>query len=242
MLNLVDADIVAFRCAASAENDPVDVALHRVDVMLDETMVLTQSDSYRCFLSGSNNFRYEIYPEYKANRKDKADPVHRQACIDYIVRKWNGEVSDGKEADDDIGIASGQDTIISSIDKDLRQIPGKHFNLVSKVLDVVNEWQGHFNFYSQLVLGDRADNIPGYDRIMRNTIPKFLQSDFDALNSYETEQEMFEHVWNMYDSAGHVANMELNGQLLWIWRKENDSWHFKKLQQEMELKLSSLET
>jgi len=241
VLALIDADIVAFRCAASAEKDPVDIALHRVDIMLDETMVHLQADKYRCFLSGSNNFRYNIYPEYKANRKDKIDPVHRQACIDHIVRNWNGEVTDGYEADDALGIASGPDAVICSIDKDLRQIPGKHFNLVSKVLDEVSDWQGHFNFYSQLILGDRSDNVKGYDGIMRTTIPKFLQYDFDILNNSETELEMFEHVHNMYKFKNNVADMNLNGQLLWIWRKENDKWHFESLKQEMEQTYCSLD-
>lgn len=242
MLALFDGDILAYRCSASAENDPVEIALHRINTMIDESMVLTQSDSYKLFLGGSTNFRYDIYPEYKANRKDKPKPKHLEICREYLVTNWNGVLSDGCETDDLLGVHSGPDTVICSIDKDLRQIPGKHFNLVTKVLDTVDEWQGHFNFYSQLILGDRSDNILGYDRVMRASIPKFLQPQFDFLNGCETEQDMFEHVYSMYELANHVADIHLNGQLLYIWRKDNDSWHFHQLQQEMEQRLSSLET
>src|SRR5690606_41714779 len=56
---------------------------------------------------------------------------------DYLIRRWGAEVVDGQEADDAIGIAAWNSykecpeySIIASIDKDLRMIPGYHYNWV----------------------------------------------------------------------------------------------------------------
>ena len=65
MQALIDHDLVVFRCAASAENDSLNIAIHRAESLLDELLTKTGADSYRAFLSGKSNFRKAIYPEYK---------------------------------------------------------------------------------------------------------------------------------------------------------------------------------
>ena len=42
MLALIDADIVAYRCAASAEEENLDVALMRADKMMMEMLFMKQ--------------------------------------------------------------------------------------------------------------------------------------------------------------------------------------------------------
>jgi len=81
MILNVDADIVAFRCAASVEPSKKaepriltpeetaferDIAIARCDTLMRELIHTTQADTYNCFLSGRGNFRYKVYPEYKA--------------------------------------------------------------------------------------------------------------------------------------------------------------------------------
>ena len=73
MQALIDHDLVVFRCAASAEHDGLNIAIHRAEALLDELLTKTGADSYRAFLSGKSNFRKTIYPEYKANRKTTRD-------------------------------------------------------------------------------------------------------------------------------------------------------------------------
>ena len=154
--------IFAYRCSASAEHEPEDIAILRIDSMMREILQMTESDEYICFLTGQNNFRYDIYPEYKANRKDKPKPVHLQACRDYLVEAWNAEISDGCEADDLIGIAATncEDPmafIICSIDKDLKMIAGNHYNFVTKERVFVSPLDGLRSFYKQLILGDVSE-------------------------------------------------------------------------------------
>lgn len=111
MQALIDGDIVVYSNAASAEDDPVEVAYMRIDQMMHSILDTTGADTFRVFLSGSNNFRHEIYPEYKANRKDMIDPRWRKACKEYLVREWDAEVTDGYEADDALGIVQCQNLL-----------------------------------------------------------------------------------------------------------------------------------
>lgn len=226
MIALIDGDIVAYRCSASAEHEPEDVAILRADVMMRDILRESESDQYQCFLTGRNNFRYELYPLYKANRKDKPKPVHLEACRKYLVENWNAIISNGNEADDLIGIAatisdSMMDYIICSIDKDLKQIPGHHFNFVTKDRVFVSPIEGLKSFYKQLILGDVSDNIQGYDGKARQKWPKFMQYHSDAIDYCSNEIEMYNYVKDMY---GADIDLLTNGKLLFIQRQENQMW------------------
>ena len=224
MQALVDGDIVVYSNAASAELDPVEVAYMRIDQMMHSILDTTGSDTFRVFLSGSNNFRHEIYPEYKANRKDMVDPRWRSACKEYLVREWAAEVTDGYEADDALGINQTADTIIASIDKDLDQVPGMHYswpivrkgNIVreGKIYEV-SKIEGLRSFYRSLLVGDRTDNIFGVDGIGKVKAAAMI-------DNLETEEEMFERVAELYQ--GDMDRLRINGDCLWIQRQEHQRW------------------
>ena len=228
MQALVDGDIVAYSNAASAENDPVEVAYMRVDQMMNSILDTTNSDTFRVFLSGGNNFRHEIYPEYKANRKEMVDPKWRKLCKEYLVQEWGAEVTDGYEADDALGINQTVDTIICTIDKDLDMIPGLHYSwpIIRGGLTVregriyeVSEVEGLRSFYRSLLVGDRTDNIFGVDGIGKVKAAK-------AIDPLETEEEMFDRVAELYQ--GDMDRMLVNGKCLWIMREEGKQWEFPK--------------
>lgn len=224
MLALVDSDIVSYRCAATAENDPDWVAVARTKELLEQILFDVKADTYQLYLSGPGNFRYEIYPDYKANRK-QPKPKHLKACEDYLVSEWGATYTEGYEADDALGIAQCEsynkdetkiklDTIICSIDKDLLQIPGRHYNFVKKEFTEISPARGLREFYTSVLVGDAADNIKGAAGIGKKKAPLIL-------DGCTTESEMFEACLNHYPSEDELL---LNGQLLWIWRKENDIW------------------
>jgi 5'-3' exonuclease len=236
MIALIDGDIVAYRCSASAENEPEDIALLRIESMMRDILHETESDQYKCFLTGKNNFRYDIYPDYKANRRDKPKPIHLQACRTYLLDTWKSEMSEGCEADDLIGIeATASDDmmsyIICSIDKDLKQIPGYHWNFVTKEKVFVSPLDGLKSFYKQLILGDVSDNIPGYDGKARQKWPKFMQHHHDYIDQCYDDLDMYDYVRNIY--TNEAQNIILNGRLLFIQRKENQMWTPPNLQVEV---------
>jgi 5'-3' exonuclease len=184
----------------------------------------TGCEAYKAFIGGSENFRYKIDPNYKANRKDVPRPAWLQQVREHLVMQWDAKITDGIEADDALGIeqCSGDDTVIVTIDKDLLQVPGRHYNFVTEEWQFVSPLQGSANFYTQLIMGDRSDNIQGYDGKMRQTVPNFLRRYVDDVHQAASEREMYEIVESIYE-LGDEALLR-NGNLLYIQRKENDTW------------------
>lgn len=220
---LVDGDLIAYRCAASAEKDTADIAMIRASRLLSDIITTTDAHELKLYLSGSSNFRKEIYPEYKANREKLVRPVFLQPLREYLVKEWNAEITDGIEADDALGMESGENKIICSLDKDLLQIPGVHYNFVNREFREITEREGRFNFYSQLVLGDKADNVPGFDGKMRPKWPKFLAVWRNQLEAATSSYQCYTVVKELYGSTNQEILIR-NARLLYIWRKENDEW------------------
>lgn len=234
MLALLDGDIFAFRCAAASENDAFEIAVYRVNESIEQTLAAVGANTYQVWLSDKreNNFRRKIYPEYKANRDDQPSPKHLDALKQYLIDEWQANVAEGEEADDAMGIEQvrrdrvyytmlleGQEAgvdrpIICSIDKDLKQIPGRHYNFVKQEFDDVSPLEGLRFFYKQLLIGDRADNIFGVYGIG----PKKANA---ALDHLMHEREMYETVRAMYDSEERLI---MNGKVLWIRQQEKQEW------------------
>jgi len=214
---LIDADIVAYRVACTLEDDDAeDFVYARAEDLIDQILVNTEATEYRLFLTGKNNFRYTIYPEYKAHRP-KEKPFWLEKCRQYLIATFNAEVIDGQEADDALGIAQTEDTIICSIDKDLLMIPGRHYNFVKDEFQEVTNDSGMFHFYMQCLTGDRSDNIKGIEKIGPKKAEKILAG-------CVTEQEMFNAVREAYSNDEEFL---MNGRVLWIRRKENEDWKDK---------------
>ena len=200
------------------------VAQARADQMLRDILEATGADSYKVFLTGSGNFRRELTPTYKANRPDER-PEHWQAVREFLVTQHKAMICEGWEADDQLGIEQdkvGGTTVICSIDKDLLQVPGKHYNFVKKEFKEVSPDEGLKKLYLQALIGDRSDNIVGVQGIGPVKAEK-------ALEGLETELEWYEKVKAMYDD---VERLHLNMQLLYIWQKPMDKWEVPTIKQE----------
>lgn len=214
MIALIDGDIVAYRVACTLqEDDAADFAYARTEDLVDQIIVNSEADSFRIFLTGKDNFRYTIYPEYKAHRP-KEKPHWLQPIREYLVANFNAEVINGQEADDALGINQTGDSIICSIDKDLLQIPGRHYNFVKDEFTEVDEFQGIHHFYMQCLMGDRSDNIKGIPKVGPKNAEKILAGKL-------TEKELFDAVRDAY---GNDEEFIMNARVLWIRRKEDEDW------------------
>lgn len=223
MIALLDGDLIAYINSASAENDGLEIALARVDKMMRDVIHDVMAEEYKCFISGDNNFRKQINPEYKANRDNKPRPQFLQQCREYLVSEWKASVTDGYEADDALGISQKENTIICSIDKDMRQIPGKHYSWpISRKGLVVREEEffevtyldGLKHFYKQLLIGDTADNIFGVEGIGKVKAEKLI-------GPLSEEKEMKELVMKLYDNEERFIS---NANCLWLWRREGEKY------------------
>jgi hypothetical protein len=224
---LLDADLVAFRCAAVSEQEPFEVACERADFMIERILQECSSDTLEGWLTGSGNYRKEINPDYKAQRKLKPMPQHLQDLRAHLVTGWGCRVTDGNEADDELGISQSMgngDTIICTNDKDLLQVPGRHYNPVTCEFKIVSPLDGLHSFYWQMVMGDNTDNIFGYDGKARIKAPKFLEPEYMTLHAFTEEEDMYDLIHLLYSEHGREDQIEKNGQCLYIQRKPNDRW------------------
>jgi len=223
---LIDADTPVYAASVVHKNDDVQQAFYEVDKILSNILEATQATSFSVYLTGKNNFRYNIYPEYKANRPP--DPKHRRDVHAYVVNNWNAIVSNGCEADDLLGVEqTGADpgtTCISSIDKDLNQIPGLHYHpgirrnqawLREPHFYTVTPEEALRFFYYQLLVGDTTDNIkgaPGIGKIKANNIIK----------DCKTAREYYEACEPFFSCEEELLQ---NARCVYIWQKPNDEWH-----------------
>lgn len=162
----IDAEVYA---------EPAHYAFRIVNIMLGEMYQRFATDSSVIYLSGEDNFRNQIAVTlpYKGNRK-APKPVHYQAIKDHLI-SLGAVVEHGKEADDSCAMHQCNDTIICSIDKDLLQVPGKHYNYKTKELVEVTEHEALLNLYTQVLTGDMTDNIPGIKGIGPVKAAKILE-------------------------------------------------------------------
>lgn len=223
---LLDADIVAYRCAAVSEAETeAFIPLSRCNDLVERIINAVGASSYTLYLSGDNNFRKEIDPKYKANRKDVPKPKWLIDCKEFLVKEWQAKVTDVIEADDALGIAQREDTFICSIDKDLLQIPGMHYNFVKDEEYYITEKEGLKNFWTQMVVGDVADNVTG----IRGLGPKKTAKILDPIEHEDIDElDKLYHdvVYSLYDDHNRFTS---NAKLLWILRNEGEIWSPPKL-------------
>ena len=234
MKALLDADILCYRIAFACKDQPVGVATRTLDNYICDILVRGVDKAYAdCFvdrwhlyLTGKNNFRVPIATTavYKGNRLDTPKPEHHAALRQHMIENWNASVAEGQEADDAIAIDAttlGDNCVIVSLDKDLDQVAGYHYNFVKDTAYYITPKQGLLNFYCQILMGDAADNIMGVDGIGKVKSKQIL---IDA----QDEIEMYHRCVKAYE--GNEDRVIENARLLWLRRvKDEPLWTPPKL-------------
>ena len=229
MIYLVDADTLCYACAAVTEGQGEELAKWETNTSVERLLQEVEATEFQLYITGEGNFRHKIYPEYKAQRLKVPKPTYLEVCKQHLINEWKAIKSEGCEADDLLGVAQCEyttkdiESCIISIDKDLDQIPGWHYNPGTKrggsyIKEprryFVSPMEGIRFFYYQLLVGDSADNIKGAKGIG----PIKARAILEGVNE---ESRLFELVQEYYSSD---EELEMNAQVLWIWRKMNDKW------------------
>lgn len=213
---LIDADILNYRIGFACNNESESVAITTMAHFLEDLVLidLPEIQTWELHLTGKTNFRNDvaITAPYKGNRKAEK-PVHYHLLRTYLEASWGASVSCDMEADDVLAIRAtelGEDSVIVSLDKDLDQVAGWHYNFAKKQLYKIDEAEGLFKFYKQMLTGDRVDNIVGVRGIGDKKAEKLLEG--------KTEQEM----WDVcVELLGYDRAVE-NGHLLYMLRRYDD--------------------
>lgn len=116
--------------------------------------------------TGSGNFRKTLLPTYKSNRTT-GKPLVYQSTVMAVAERYRTARVDGLEGDDLLGIMSTGsykgNSVVVSIDKDLKTIPGRFFNPskssegIQEVTEAIADWWWMY----QTLVGDTADGYKG---------------------------------------------------------------------------------
>lgn len=182
MKALIDADILIYEVASLCETsipwphgDDGDVlwtrhahkeeAWERFNDSVATLAAKVGADEVVLCVTDSTNFRYGFYSEYKSNRKVGVKPLLVPVLRDMIAEDPRGYRRPGLEGDDIMGIlqtmpGSG-DTICVTIDKDLKTIPGEHYDFRKDSRFSVSEGEADQYHLLQTLMGDATDGYPG---------------------------------------------------------------------------------
>ena len=170
---LIDADFIVYKCCAACETEidyGEDVILVTSNfseaysaVKREISNIQMQFGSFAkptLFFSDSKNFRKKIYPDYKGHRNRKK-PCGYKRVIRELDKHYMIELIEELEADDAMGIyaTAHPGNVIVSPDKDMKQIPGKLYNLEDNW--VITEEEGAKWHMIQTLAGDQTDGYSG---------------------------------------------------------------------------------
>ena len=206
--------------------------------LIDEWQEAFDAD-YRLCWTGSSAFRKRIAPDYKANRSSRPKPIGYKALKNELLTYPKTYGHDEIEADDWLGILAGacrkagEMAIVVSGDKDLDQVPGRHYwpwgvkKKESEGLGVL-EWDNELlpiedrkaiqwtvgqdysekHFYQQVLIGDSTDNIPGCPGVGAVGATKIV-SKFDTAEPVECWQEIVWAYEKAFTKKGDVRKPEV---------------------------------
>lgn len=223
------------------ELQPVAYALQIVGQMLRDIIDAVGCEQTVLYIGGVNNFREDlaVIKGYKETRKKKDKPLYYETARDYMVTHWNAIKVDGEEADDAVAQMytscelDDQICIIATIDKDLNTVPGWKYNYDKKQFFFVDEREASYNFYVQLIMGDKNDDIVGVPGIGEKGAKKLLAdctSEWEmyqtALNEYNKafKVEKTTHLTKKYAAKVGEKMLRENAQLLHMRRFRGEIW------------------
>ena len=170
---LIDADFIVYKSCAASEteidfgDDVILVTSNFSDALSatyrELTKIRDQFGSFTpliLFFSDTKNFRKTIMPEYKGHRNRKK-PCGYKRVINRLKDEFEVIIMPELEADDAMGIYATQNpgNIVVSPDKDMKQIPGKLYNLDENF--TITREEGAAWHLIQCLSGDQTDGYGG---------------------------------------------------------------------------------
>ncbi len=223
---LIDADILAYQAAAVSET-PIDWedgmwTLHAFEQeainAFESTLktILSKVEATQCLLafSDKDNWRKEVLPSYKSNRSGVRKPLLLKFIREYAMKAHPSVTMPTLEGDDVIGIYATykskldpvREFIICSLDKDLKTIPGKHFNFGRDEFFEISEHQADKYHMIQTLTGDTTDGYTGCPGVGPVGAEKILQKALDEgtpwANPKQLRELYWQHVVKAYEKAG----------------------------------------
>ena len=193
---LIDGDIIVYRISYSnkpkesteafSTNGMIERTLDDVKGDVDNFMKFIRDETgcthFTGFLSAPRKTTFRTLlatiREYKGNRKKGDLPPFFNEIKEYLQSEYGFIKSESYEADDLLASYQSQaeesETIICSIDKDLLQVPGLHWNWNHNETTNVSNEDAVEMLWEQAITGDATDNIEGIPKVGIKTAQKIL--------------------------------------------------------------------
>lgn len=226
---LIDADSIMYTSTYfpedsllefPTEEEQLEEAKYRTRTKLQEIQINVEEwynivQTY-IFIGGKGNFRYKIFPEYKANRKDTIKSPLLPFIKEYMIEELKAIESHGGEADDYIidGISEcSGNCVVSSIDKDvLYHSPNiplydyRGYNDVLGEFKSISTKQSRLARATQLVTGDSTDGVPGAKKVGKAWCDKNMHIDM-------TDYQFIKAIFLAYLKANKNDSVESKKQI-----------------------------
>ena len=248
----IDADTIVYAvsCVYTEDTDHDREMMSRMmRTRIGRLQTAAEADEVVCFLTTRTNFRDKLVNDYKANRASTERPVNLAWGKQWLTKNYTCIYLDQMEADDLLGIHSVENTIIWSLDKDLRQIPGLHLDEATQRVRTVTEegtlvkngkkyyFDGMIGFYFQLLTGDTADYIIGCGKreecvyksgakageTYRKRIGIGPGKAFTILTEAEDAYGEVLNQYQLLHGDDWITELETQANLLWMVRKMVDN-------------------
>lgn len=211
---LIDADYIAYTLAAWAHSSQADSLemTNRIEEMFEDWLRRACCTNFLiCFSDDrENNFRRDHYPLYKAHRT--GEPPAMLGKAKQVLADYGRVVKIPRlEADDVMGILATngkiENPVIITVDKDMRQIPGWHFNPDKEDFPVyVSEVEADYVFYTQWLTGDSTDGFKGIKGCGPSKAKRLLNADYAGLSH---EENWCRLAMDAYSEAGMTQDEAL---------------------------------
>lgn len=169
-VNIIDGDTLIYLSTYNKKDAPIkslEDCYNDMDSLLNNIFQATRTTHYLLYLTIGKNFRYNIEPTYKENRKKQEKPPFFYEVRQYLIDNWKASYIEEYESDD-LCISTrkllrqqGVDCFISSPDKDIKKTVGECFDYKKFEWSDTRHGEAYEYFFRSMIEGDNADGVPG---------------------------------------------------------------------------------
>lgn len=247
---LIDGDTVVYKFACGLQKD-IDwgdgVTSHHADSkagreLVDEYLagIEREFDGARIVIALSDpqaNWRIGVLETYKQNRKDFVRPLLWEELREHLRYRYEVFQRPTLEGDDICGILATHPKIINGekivvgIDKDLKTIPGHHYNPNTREHFVITETEADWWHLYQTLVGDVIDNYKGCPYVGPVKAPRIIGTRAQALRDPSWSAASFwPRVVEAFESKGLTSEHALQqAQVARICRHTDYDFNRKKV-------------
>ena len=229
MIGLIDGDFIPYTVChckklenGTIEEKTLSDIKDSTDYFIKSMLRLTSCDEYIIALTVGKCFRYDIYSDYKANRKYLEKPKFYDEIKEYLITKWKAIYHKELEADDIINIykKTYKDSIIISPDKDMLMLEGFSYNPTKQYFNNIDKETADCYFFKSMLMGDSADNIPGLPGVGKVGALKLLEEINSVEGLHKTVKNAY--IQTLGDNAKEYFTEQAS--LLWMTQQRGQTF------------------